>query len=571
MALAALHFLYPEWLLLLLLIPVLWWWHWRSKHTQAGWEKLVDQQLMPFVLSGSNTRSQTQTLLWVSLGLALAVLAMAGPAWEKRDVPVFRAQQPLVIGLDFSTSMYAEDSKPNRLTQARFKLLDILNRRADAQNALLVFAGDAFVVTPLSDDRETIQEHVKNLSPAIMPAQGSLLAPAIHRGVELLQQAGMPQGSLLLLTDGVNDVEAAQQAAQASYQQGYRVSILAFGTAEGAPVPRPQGGFLVDSLGNTMVAQTNLAALERIAQAGGGVMLQATQGESDLNTLAPYWQAAASELQQGQGRKADTWINAGYWLLLPLLPLALLAFRRGWLVAVLVCLLLPQPQPVYALSWQGLWQTPDQQAQQAFTDGELARAQELFQNPAWKGAAAYKNGDYATAAQLYAAQEGVTAKYNYANAQARLGNVQEAIQAYQQVLQQDPNHADARYNLELLQQVRQQQNQQQQENSQQNNPQPQQQNQQSEQAQSPENNAAQPEQPQPAQNQAANNQQQEAQQQENKAAQAGDQDVQQREQQQAAEQWLRRIPDDPAELWRRKFLYQYQQRGGGTQAQGEQW
>ncbi|MFN3786073.1 MAG: VWA domain-containing protein, partial [Thiothrix sp.] len=366
---------------------------------------------------------------------------------------------PLVISLDFSASMYAEDTKPNRLAQARFKLLDILNMRADAQNALLVFAGDAFVVTPLSDDRETIQEHVKNLSPEIMPVQGSLLTPAINRAVELLQQANMPQGSILLLTDGVNDVQAAQQAAQASYRQGYRVSILAFGSAEGAPVPRLQGGFLMDNSGHTIIAKTNLDALERIAQAGGGVMLQATQGESDLNTLSSYWQAPANELQQAQGRKADTWVNAGYWLLLPLLPLASLVFRRGWLVAVLVCFLLPQPQPVYAFSWQDLWKTPDQQAQQAFANGELARAQELFQDPAWKAAAAYKNADYARAAQLYATQEGVTAKYNYGNAQARLGNLQEAIKAYQQVLQQDPNHADARHNLALLQKALQPQNQ----------------------------------------------------------------------------------------------------------------
>ena len=122
--------------------------------------------------------------------------------------------------MDFSASMSAEDEKPNRLTLARFKLLDILNARKDAQNALVVFAGDAFTVSPLTDDIDTIQEQVKNLTPDIMPAPGSLLTPAIQRSVELLQQAGMKKGSILLMTDGVSDPEAAIGVAEEAHDRG---------------------------------------------------------------------------------------------------------------------------------------------------------------------------------------------------------------------------------------------------------------------------------------------------------------------------------------------------------------
>lgn len=594
-----LHFLHPHWLWLLLVIPLLWGMRLLRSRQQGAWEKVVDKHLMPFVLTGKAGRLGWLPLWLLSLGLLVAVLAMAGPAWEKREVPVFRNQQALVVAMDFSASMYAEDEKPNRLTLARFKLLDILNTRKDAQNALVVFAGDAFTVAPLTDDIDTIQEQVKNLAPDIMPASGSLLTPAIQRAVELLQQAGMKKGSILLMTDGVSDPETATKVAAEALDRGYSVSVLAIGTAEGAPVSRPNGGFLLDNSGKTVVAKVNLDELKRIASAGGGAFVQATLGEADLAALGKQWQASTDDaVKDTEGRQADVWVNEGYWLVLLLLPVAALAFRRGLLGAVLVCVLLPQPQPALAFSWQDLWSTPDQQGQVALNSGQPERAAGLFRDPAWKGAAAYQNKDYAGAAEQYAQQQDIDGQYNYGNALARQGKFEEAITAYQQVLAKNPDHADARHNLDVLTEAQQQQEQQNQPDQQQ-----QQQPDQSGQQQQPQSgNSQQPQQGQQGKNPPQESQggQQDKQQQGQKpdpqdqqqAEQAGqeqqgkqakkdgqgkqeqdgqpqDGDPQQREQQQATEQWLRRIPDDPSGLWRRKFQYQYQQRG--AQARGDEW
>ena len=209
-----LHFLHPEWLWLLVVIPAVWGMKLLRSRRMGEWERVVDKHLMPFVLSGKAGGLGFIPLVLLSLALVVAVLAIAGPAWEKREVPVFRNQQALVVAMDFSASMTAEDEKPNRITLARFKLLDILNARKDAQNGLVVFAGDAFTVTPLTDDIDTIEEQVKNLSPDIMPAPGSLLTPAIQRSVELLKQSGMKQGNILLITDGASDPEEAVTAAE---------------------------------------------------------------------------------------------------------------------------------------------------------------------------------------------------------------------------------------------------------------------------------------------------------------------------------------------------------------------
>jgi Ca-activated chloride channel family protein len=592
-----LHFMYPSWLWLLLLIPLLWGLRAWVRPQNGAWERIVDKHLMPFVLSGQTGSTGRFPLAILSLALLAAVLAMAGPAWEKREVPVFHNQQALVVAMDFSASMYAEDTKPNRLTLERFKLLDILNARKDGQTGLVVFAGDAFVVSPLTDDTATIAEQARNLSPDIMPAPGSLLAPAIKRSVDLLKQAGVSKGHILLLTDGANDADEAETAAADARKQGYTVSVLAIGSEAGAPVPLPRGGFLTDGLGKTVVAGVNGKELKAVAEAGGGLYAQAGQGDNDLSGISAQWEADTSaDLTDGQGRQIDTWLNEGFWVLPLLLPLAALAFRRGWLAAVLVCFVLPQPQQAYAFDWNDLWLTPDQQAQQAMQTGNAGEAAKLFENPEWKAAAAYKNKDYASAAQQYAGKSTVTDQYNYANAMAQQGKFADAIAAYEKVLKTDPKHEDARYNLDVVKKAQQQQqqgqNQQQADKQQQNQQQnPAQQNQQGQQGQEKQQQGQNADKQQAQDKQSEQNKQQDVQQKQadkqqeqqdkqgkgekqdqnkqEKGKEDAEESAQQREQQQATEQWLRRIPDDPAGLWRRKFQYQYQQRG--TQARGSEW
>lgn len=593
-----LHFLHPEWFWLLLAIPVIWVIRLLRNKNRGDWERIVDKHLMPFVLSGKEGGLGLMPLVLMSLSLLVAVVAMAGPAWEKREVPVFRNQQALVVAMDFSASMYAEDEKPNRLTLARFKLLDLLRSRTDGQTGLVVFAGDAFVVSPLTDDTETIQEQVKNLSPDIMPAPGSMLTPAIKRSAELLKQAGMTQGHILLITDGASDPDTAEDAAENARSMGYHVSVLSVGTQEGAPVPRPNGGFLLDSSGKTVVAETNLPELQNIADTGDGLFVKAALGDADLSELGAQWIAVTDEkLVEGEGRQVDTWINEGYWLVLVLLPLAALVFRRGWLGAILVCFLLPQPQQAHAFAWNDLWETPDQQAQQAMDNGQPEEAAKLFHDPQWKGTAAYKSRDYETAAKQFAESQSAASQYNQGNALARQGKFEEAIAAYEKVLEADPQHADARHNLDVLKQAmsgqdEQQQGQQgeQQQPQQNQDGQQQQDGQQGQEGEQQQQNAQQGQQGQQenqpdAEQYGQQGEEKEAEKQaeqekkqgqdgeqdkpDNAGQQAGDEDQQQREQQQATEQWLRRIPDDPAGLWRRKFQYQYQQRG--NQARGEEW
>jgi len=617
------HFLYPLWFLILIPILLLLVWFSYRQQRQSLVHRLVDPQLAPFILSQSQQRSSTRFFWWASLFSLIAATALAGPSWQQIKQHSFQKQQALVILFDLSNSMYATDMKPDRLTRARFELIDLLKQRKEGQTGLIVYAGAPFVVSPLTDDVDTIQEQIKYLSPKDMPVQGSQLAFAVEKAVDLLKQAGLKEGQILAMSDGVSDLSATRVALSKARQHGYTTSIMAFGNAEGSPIPLPDGGFLKDKAGNIVIPRPDLESLKSLRQQGQGVFVQAQFNDHDLNQLLPQLSGSSltKNLQEDETQAIKTWRNEGIWLVLLLVPFALLVFRRGVLFSVLfVMFVLPQSNQVSAATWwDELWATPNQRAHQALENNQAKIAAETFADSAWKAAANYRAGDYAKAIALYQQRNDVDSLYNLGNALAKSGEYKKAIEAYEQVLAQQADHEDAKYNLDLLKKLQQQaqnQSQQKSQNNQQGDGESQQdqQNQEdsSQQAQNSEtqgqqgqrgaeqdaasqddatqqadNSDAQGDQMSEEQQQAKENAEKEREaleqamaeeakksteeQSAEQASFAADEQATEREQAQATQQWLRRIPDDPSGLWRRKFYYQYRQsaqrQGIGDQAQ----
>lgn len=575
---AEFQWLRPEWLLAVPAIVLLAVLLARGKLGPGSWKSVVDPELLPFVLSRIPGRGRDYR--WWLLGLCgtIAAVAMAGPVWQRIEQPVFRAEQALVLALDLSRSMDAQDVAPSRIARAKLKILDILERRKSGQTALLVYSANAFTVTPLTDDTDTIALLVNSLSTDIMPSRGSYPEVAIRKGRQLLDQASVGYGEVLLITDGGSS-PAATEAARDLKAAGYTLSVLGVGTIDGAPIPRASGGFVTDNRGRIAVPRLEISGLRALAQAGGGRYSQLSADTRDLDFLlagkAAGIGAVASTLV------TDRWREEGPWLLLLLLPLAALAFRRGW-VLVAVIFIVPLPQPAVAASWNDLWLNKDQQAQAQLANGEAAIAAELFENSDWQAVARYRAGDYAGSAAQFAARADTRNLYNLGNAMALQGEFDSAIDVYEQVLEIEPDNDDAQYNLELVKGLREQQQQQ------------------GDGQQSDENSggagersdsASQPDQQGPERQSRSDSQQsdsvardaEEVNQEDMQAlrdelqraaeeAQAGEQPRQlsaaelaerrrQQEKQQAMEQWLRRVPDDPGGLLRRKFRYQYQRSG----------
>ena len=602
------HFLRPGWLLALIVLGMVLWLLRRRGYESGNWRAVIDARLLPHVLSADGGRS-TNRLPWI-LGVVtmLAIIALAGPTWEKRQQSMYQQHSALVVALDLSRSMDATDIRPTRLTRARHKIADILNLRAEGQSALVVYAADAFAVTPLTSDVETILALLPDLETGLMPAQGTRADRALERALELFDNSAVRRGDVLLVTDGISDLEVQRIEALLDKHPGQRLSVLAIGTADGGPVPLKNGGFLKDSGGDIVITRLNAENMHHIVNLGSGAFATISSDDIDINTLNYIMESGLDDSDaQLSDRSADLWRELGPTLLLFALPLAALAFRRGliWIAPIFLLVLPPEAD---AVDWKSLWQNSDQQALQLYQQGQHQQAAELFNDQAWQATAKYHAGDYSAAAEGWQRQEGEDAEYNHANALAQQGRYQEALAAYDRLLEQNPEHQDARFNRQaiedwLKQQQQQQQQQQQDGQSQQQQPgdskdgQQQQQSGESEdgqqQGQQSAREADEPgdgeslgnepgdesmqdgqgsEAPQAgddqARDEAADGQSAEQSQQ---VPQAGESEAQQdsdsmanldqQMSEQAAQQWLRKIPDDPGGLLRRKFLYQYRQRG----------
>ena len=615
MNLAEFHFIRPYWLLAIIPYVVIVVLMLRNKLRLGNWSAVCDAELLPYLLQEKTVNQSRWPLTTGAVAALLVITALAGPTWQRLPSPVFRNESALVIALDLSRSMDAEDIKPSRLIRARYKIADILKQRKDGQTALLVYAGDAFTVTPLTDDTETIDSQLSALTTDIMPSEGSNTELVLEKAVELFKQSGLQKGQILLVTDGVN-VDKTMAAVKAL--DDYTLSILGVGTIDGAPIALPEGGFLKDEQGTIVIPKLNAGDLAKLAQAGKGVYQTITADDADIQTLLSIVDKPVQ--QQGKENKnllLDQWEDKGPWVLLLVLPLAALSFRKGLLCFALL-LLLPLPKNSYALEWQDLWQNKDQQAQQAYKNNQFEQAAKLFENPDWKAAAHYKAGEYDKALENYVPKQelgnerNATIFYNQGNALAKSGQLEQAIKAYEKALTLNPDDADAKYNKELVEKEleKQKQEQQQQDNKQDDKQQQQQQQEQdkkqadnqqqskqnsqqgkegdkSEQSEEQKESEQKPEQSeekkseqQQADEQASpeNKEQQnkpeekkpdtdKAQQAEQKKDETKEQPKQapanaqpSDEEQQANEQWLKRIPDDPAGLLKRKFKYQYGQR-----------
>jgi Ca-activated chloride channel homolog len=615
------HFLRPLWLLGLL--PVVWilWRLMRSTQAGRSWQQVCDSHLLPHLLIGSDQTGGKSAWVFLGLGWSLALLALAGPVWSKLPQPVVRSESALVIVLDISRSMDAQDLRPSRLTRAKHKVLDILKRRTEGQTGLVVFAYDPFVVSPLTDDAKTIASMVPALMTDLAPVQGSRPELALERADQLLEQSTISKGTILLITDGAEGT-AVKQTVETLQRKGRVVSVLGVGSEDGAPIPLPSGGFLTEKSGAIVIPKLDRNSLQELARSGGGQFDTIQSDDRDLERILDT--SMNIPLMGGSEptkRNTDLWQEEGPWLVLAVLMVGIPAFRRGWLGGVLLIGLL-FPMPVQALTWEDLWSRPDQQASRKLQEGKPKEAAELFKDPNWQGVAHYQSGQFEQAAKEFGEQSNPESLYNQGNAFARLGKYEDALKSYEQTLQQNPNHEDAQHNADLIKKLLEQQKQQSQDgqgDSQKNEQGDQQSSQGSKNqgAQSKDQQSSQGQEHQENQsgesgqqksvsssdkNQSGKKENESSPGKQNKeedaanvaqekkktspkdskphkenedkgaqVAKAGQEQDETLEERQATEQWLRRIPDDPGGLLRRKFLLEHRRRGNTQQAAGQSW
>lgn len=611
------HFLRPLWFIALVPALLLCLWLLFNQRQSVQWMRYVAPNLLPYLLDQVQVRRKRWPLLGLLALWTLAIIALAGPVWQKIPQPVERNTQALVICWDLSPSMLAEDIKPSRLLRSRLKLIDLLQAREDGQVALIAYSAEAYTVTPLTDDRETLINLLPALSPTTLPSVGSNPEMALNTALQLLKDGGIRRGNILFLTDEIDPSAFATMADELA-RTPHQLTLWGVGTEQGAPIPLPEGGFAKSHTGEIVVARLNEERMRQFAVEQRAYYVPMVTTNTDIETLLQLLSPTAQSSRRTD-RTFDQWFEHGQYLALLLLPFVALLFRRGWLMSVWLLALVPlgySPQ-AQALEWRDLWSTRDQQAQADLQQGD-AEAAKRFTTPERRGTTLYNQGEFADAAQEFAQGDDAVDAYNRGNALTHAGEFDKAVQAYDEALRQRPNFAEAHDNRKIAEQLAelqkqqeqdQQQNDQQQqggeqqndsgesgEDSQQSDGQ-QQQNGDSDQdpsangqaqdqeemseeeareraAKEQETADQQPGEEENPYSQAAEQKEREQEATEQSAVQRGEEQSEPGEPQQAVveapepmteeqqmlEQWLRKVPDDPSGLMRNKFRYQYMQR-----------
>jgi Ca-activated chloride channel family protein len=518
------HFIRPWWLLAFFALFLVLFLLKKIRYYQSPWQHFLPSHLANALLENShNQSSQTAqstklsspTRYWLKpsvIGCCI-IFALAGPAWQKLPQPVYQLERGAVLIMDMSYSMYATDVKPNRLTRARYKAIDLLKKINEGDVGLIAYAGDAFIISPLTQDVKNIELLLPSLSPDIMPVPGANALVALMLADQTLKNSGHISGDIYWFTDDIDNEEISDVYDWAN-NNNHKVNILGVGSKTGAPIRLNSGELLKDNRGAIVIPKLPESRLSAIAQRGRGVYQTMTNDDSDIKALTAHLSVnlddtvdsqASNESKSKQAMQGDQYQEQGPWLLLIILPLLLSYFRRGtsilaisWLMPLTLLFSFTTFSPnSYAAEsnnsqnstpsaavtantesiaeptseanvssarqlWQNLWQTSDQQAQQHYQQQDYQQAAKQFDDSQWQGSAHYKAGDYEQALQAFKQGDNAQALYNQGNSLAQLQKVDEAIEAYKKALEKDPNLDDAKDNLAKLEELKKQQEQQEQ-------------------------------------------------------------------------------------------------------------
>lgn len=448
------HFENPLWLWGLLLIPlvgVMYKFFYKPHSHISRLEEFIDKELLPHLLinSGKSQHSFWRSLLLGSLLWTLLIGALAGPRWMYHEVETFSPDQSLCILLDVSKSMDASDVKPSRLMRARQKIEDILNQASGVKIALIAFAADPHLISPLTDDRETIRHFLPSLGTDLVYLQGSKLSPALTMASRLLGAAPGHNKSILIISDGGFEDGNAITMAHKLAQEGLKVYTLGVGTPEGAPLQEATGNF-IKKQGNTVISKLEKDQLQAISKAGNGQYLELHYADEDVRTLLAEI-TGGGKTEEKTHQMTRQWEDHFYLLIFPVMGIVLFWFRKGFVFPLIFFCILGQAK---GTNFQDLFQNEAQLGKQAFEQGDYEGAIKKFRDPYHQGVAQYKAGHFATAEKLFRDAQrpeiSTDSLYNLGNALARQEKLEEAVAAYEKVLEKKPDHQKAKDNLEIL-------------------------------------------------------------------------------------------------------------------------
>lgn len=561
------HFSNPNYLILIFFVLFLYIVKKENKVEHNQLVNFIDAKLLQHLVSDKAGKTLPS---WIGLVLvSLLIIGIAGISWEKKVEKKFITPMQTIIILDQSLSMYATDIKPNRLTRVKQKVQDLLTNIKEGNIALTAYAGDAFVISPFSQDKSTLKHFLLALDPLIMPLYGNDTLQAFETSLALISDTSQ-YTNVILFTDEIK-VSAFEAIKKQVAKYNIKMNIIGVGTKEGANVLLPDGNYLRTSKGQ-VIPKLPINNLKQLANELGGNYYTSDLLPSDIDSILASPTSIQNDAIEAKSQSLD-WVDKGHWFALPFLFWLLYQFRAGVLVSLFV-LVLPFSQKADAspLDW---FYTPDQKAQKLVEKGDWEAAQPLFKDQKWQAASQYALGNYDAAAEqldaLNESQRSANLQYNKGNSLALAGNLDEAISAYQEALVLKSDFSEAQENLDYLKTLKEEQQKQQEQNSDQSDKknQDQEKNEQDSQSDS-ESEPQQDDQSNKGKDDQKSEQKQDSSQEENSKDSESEQQEQAppkqedssltSEEQIALNQWMRQIQDDPGGLLKRKLWYLHQEK-----------
>jgi len=484
----AMHFSDSQFLWLLWLLPLLAaLFLLAARKRKEALARFADEKLMEHLVARpSRLRAALRPVL-ISLALIGIVVAAAGPRWGFQWEEVHRRGVDVVVALDLSRSMLAEDAKPNRLTVAKREIRDLLDLLQGDRIGLVAFAGTAFIQCPLTLDYGAFEVFLEPMDPNWVPVGGTDLAAAIRSAIEAFPSQERSGRAVLLITDGEDHSGELQDAAEEARAEGVHVFVVGIGEPGGAPVPDGRGGFVKEG-GRVVLTKLDEAALKELALTTGGSYVRSAAGDLDLRKIYLEDIKGSLEARELSSSRQRRWEERYQLVLLPALLLLILegiigpprrrerqrrslvnGTTRVALLLLGLCLgTLAAPSSAHA-SWLGRNEDPIESGYKAFKAAEFQAAlnhwleaqvdepgnHEIDYNI---GQAQYRLGNYPEAEKAFqaAAASDITelsadASFNAGNAAFQQGRYPEAIAHYEQCLELRPDDEDATTNRDLAQ------------------------------------------------------------------------------------------------------------------------
>ena len=387
------------------------------------------------------------TSLGVLVGLLFVIIAM-GPSWRQQPSPLSQDESALIVLLDVSSSMKQQDTQPSRLERAKHKVADLLAARPDKRSALVVYAGTAHTVLPLTADQDILTQYLAALEPAMMPRPGKFSEYALPLVDEILRDSTAP-ASVVLFTDGLG---AGSTGAFEEFFAARPHQLLVVGV-----------GTQSDKEG---LIPLERRSLEKLADATDGHYISLTLDDSDVRNM----QRRIDSHYVVVDDDALPWLDSGYPLVFICLAIFLMWFRKGWTISygwiLLPIILSAGPQPVLAQGeaaampgrsltrwFTDLWLTPDQQGRLLMQMGHYPEAAAHFQDPMWKGMAHYYGENFMQAAEYFSRSDSNDALFNEANARAHARDYLRSVHRYDRLLERSPDYPGARENRSTVQAI----------------------------------------------------------------------------------------------------------------------